>query len=133
MLKEAYRFDIFAPSSINYGLLLNYRKHWQPQSYQVGNLVSTIPLAPQETRRFTTKTVVKKTRNVKEIDDSVRSGKDESSNTSRVDSEIVERAKNQTNFQKNASGSFGNDNMYKVSAGLQQGQDQAIESAQTKR
>jgi len=133
MLQEQYRFDVFAPDSINYGLLLNYRQHWKPQSYQVGNLVSTIPLAPQETRRYTTKTVIKKTRNVKEIDDSVRSGKDESSDTWRVDSEIVQRAKNQTNFQKNASGSFGNDNLYKVSAGLQQGQDQAVESAQTKR
>ena len=133
MLKEPYRFDVFAPNSINYGLLLNYRQHWQPQSYQVGNLVSTIPLAPQETRRYTTKTVIKKTRNVKEIDDSLRSGKDESSDTWRVDSEIVDRAKNQTNFQKNASGSFGNDNLYKVSAGTQQAQDQAIESAQTKR
>ncbi len=133
MLKETYRFDVFAPDSINYGLLLNYRQHWQPQSYQVGNLISTIPLAPQETRRYTTKTVIKKTRNVKEIDDSVRSGKDESSNTWRVDSEIVDRAKNQTNFQKTASGSFGNDNLYKVSAGMQQGQDQAVESAQTKR
>jgi hypothetical protein len=133
MLKEPYSFDVFAPDSINYGLLLNYRQRWQPQSYQVGNLVSTIPLAPQETRRYTTKTVIKKTRNVKEIDDSVRSGKDESSDTWRVDSEIIDRAKNQTNFQKNASGSFGNDNLYKVSAGMQQGQDQAVESAQTKR
>ncbi|MGZ2744460.1 hypothetical protein [Burkholderia stagnalis] len=133
MLKEKYRFDVFAPDSINYGLLLNYRQHWQPQSYQVGNLVSTIPLAPQEIRRYTTKTVVRKTRNIKEIDESLRSGKDESSTTWRVDSEIVDRAKNQTNFQKNASGSFGNDNLYKVSAGMQQGQDQAVESAQTKR
>jgi hypothetical protein len=133
MLKETYRFDVFAPDSINYGLLLNYRQHWQPQSYQVGNLVSTIPLAPQETRKYTTKTVIKKTRNVKEIEDSLRSGKDESSATWRVDSEIVDRAKNQTNFQKNASGSYGNDNVYKVSAGMQQGQDQAVESAQTKR
>jgi len=133
MLKETYRFDVFAPASINYGLLLNYRQHWQPQSYQVGNLVSTIPLAPQETRRYTTKSVIKRTRNVKEIDDSVRSGKDESSTTWRVDAEIVDRAKNQTNFQKNVSGSYGNDNAYKISAGIQQGQDQGVESAQTKR
>ena len=133
MLKEKYIFDVFAPDSMNFGLLLNYRQHWQPQSYQVGNLVSTIPLAPQEVRRYTTKTVVKKTRNVKEIDDTLQDNKDESSNTSRVDSEIVNRAKNQTNFQKNASGSFGNDNLYKVSAGMQQTQDQAVESAQTKR
>ena len=133
MLTEAYRFDVFAPASINYGVLLNYRQHWKPQSYQVGNLVSTIPLAPQETRRYTTKTVVKKSRNVKEIDDSLRSGKDDSSNTWRIDAEIVDRAKNQTNFQKNVSGSYGNDSAYKVSAGMQQGKDQAVESAQTKR
>ena len=133
MLREPYRFDVFAPASINYGLLLNYRQHWRPQSYQVGNLVSTIPLAPQETRRYSTKTVVKRTRNVKEIDDSLRSGKDDSSSTWRVDAEIVDRAKNQTNFQKNASGSYGDDELYKVSAGMQQGQDQAVESAQTKR
>src|SRR6266480_5940484 len=132
-LKEKYRFDVFAPSSINYGLLLNYRQRWQPQAYQVGNLVSTIPLAPQETRRYTTKTVVKKTRNVKEIDDSLRNSKGESSDTWRLDAEIVDRAKNQTNFQKNVSGSYGNDNAFKVSAGLQAGEDQAIESAQTKR
>ncbi len=133
MLKEKYRFDIFAPASINYGLLLNYRQRWQPQSYQVGNLVSTIPLAPQEVRRYTTKTVIKKSRNVKEMNDSLRSGKDDSSETSRVDAEIVQRAKNQSNFQMNASGSYGNDELYKVSAGIQQGQDQAVESAQTKR
>jgi hypothetical protein len=133
MLKEKYQFDVFAPDSVNFGLLLNYRQRWQPQSYQVGNLVSTIPLAPQETRRYTTKTVVKKTRNVKEIDDSLRSGKDESSNTWRLDAEVVDRAKNQTNFQTNASGSYGKDGIYKVEAGMQAKNDQAIESAQTKR
>src|SRR5436190_1152118 len=133
MLKEAYQFDVFAPASINYGLLLNYRQHWKPQSYQVGNLVSTIPLAPQETRRYTTKSVVTRSRSTKEIEESLRSGKDESTNTWRIDKEIVDRAKNQTNFQTNASGSYGNDNAYKVSAGMQQGQDQAVESAQTKR
>ncbi len=133
MLKERYRFDVFAPASINYGLLLNYRQHWVPQSYQVGNLVTTIPLAPQETRRYTTKTVVKKTRNIKEIEDSLHSGKDESSNTWRVDAEIVDRAKNQTNFQTNAKGSYGNGEIYKVEGGMQVGKDQAVESAQTKR
>lgn len=133
MLSEKYRFDVFAPNSINYGLLLNYRQHWVPQSYQVGNLVSSIPLAPQEVRKYTTKNVVKRTRNVKEIDDALRSSKDEQSETSRMDSEIVQRAKHQSNFQMNASESFGNDNLYKVSAGQQTGQDQAVESAQTKR
>jgi hypothetical protein len=132
ILKEKYRFDVFSPASINFGLVLNYRQRWEPQSYQVGNLISSIPLAPQETRRYTTKTVVKRSRSAKEINDSLRSGKDDASTTSRTDAEIVDRAKNQTNFQTNASGSYGNDNLYKISAALQQNRDQAVESAQTK-
>jgi hypothetical protein len=131
MLKERYRFDVFAPASINYGLLINYRQHWRPQSYQVGNLVSTIPLAPQETRRYTTKSVVKRTRSTKELEDSLHTSKDESSNTSRVDAEVVNKAKNQTNFQTNAKGSYGNDALFKVEAGMQTQTDQAVESAQT--
>lgn len=133
LLKERYIFDVFAPNSINYGLLINYRQHWTPVSYQVGNLVSTIPLAPQEVRKYTTRTVVKKSRNVKEMEDSLRTERTESTDTTRVDNEIVSRAKNSSNFQQNASGSFGNDNLYKVSAGMQHGQDQSVESAQTRR
>jgi len=133
ILKEKYVFDVFAPNSVNYGLLINYRQHWTPISYQVGNLVSTIPLAPQEVRKYTTKIVIKKSRNVKEMEESLRSEKVELSDTTRIDNEIVSRAKNSSNFQQNASGSFGNDNLYKVSAGMQQGQDQSVESAQTKR
>jgi len=133
MLKERYRFDVFAPASINYGLLLNYRQHWVPQSYQVGDLVTTIPLAPQETRRYTTKSVVKKTRNLKEIEDFLHTGKHESANTWRVDAEIVDRAKSQTNFHANAKGSYGTGELYKIEGGMDSGNDQGMESAQTKR
>lgn len=132
MLKERYRFDIFAPASINYGLLLNYRQHWVPQSYQVGDLVSTIPLAPQETRRYTAKTVVKKSRSTKEIEDFLQSGKHESSDTWRIDAEIVEKAKSQTNFQANAKGS-GNIGVYKVEGEISASGDKGTDSAQTKR
>jgi hypothetical protein len=132
MLWERYRFDVFAPASINYGLLLNYRQHWVPQSYQVGNLVTTIPLAPQETRRYTTKTVAKKTRNIKEMEAGLRSRKDESSNTWRVDAEIVERAKEQTNFQTNAQGS-ADIGVYKVQGGMKMDRDHGVDSAETKR
>ena len=134
MLKEPYRFDVFAPGSINYGVLFNYRQRWEPKSYQVGNLVTTIPLAPQETRRYTTKTVVKKTRSVKEIEDSLRTGKGESSNTWREDREIVERARSNSNFQQNAQGSYGNDTgLFKISAAVERKEEQGLESAQTKR
>jgi hypothetical protein len=133
MLKERYRFDVFAPASINYGLLLNYRQHWKPQSYQVGNLVKTIPLAPQEARRYTTKTVIKKSRNVKEIEEALRNGKDELSDTSRVDAEIIDKTKNQTNFQTNAKGSYGVGDVFKVEGSAQFDKSQDVESAQTKR
>ena len=133
MLKEKYRFEVFAPNSVNFGLLLNYRQHWRPQSYQVGNLVSTIPLAPQEIRKYTTRTVVKKTRNVKEIDSATHTDKTEISQTARTDDEIVKKARNQSNFKLNAAESFGSDETYKVSAGQQMGQDQAVESSQAKR
>jgi hypothetical protein len=133
MLKERYRFDVFAPASINYGQLVQYRQKWTPQSYQVGNLVSTIPLAPQETRKYTTRVVNKKSRSAKEIENALRSGRNDSSDTSRVDAEIVDRAKNQTSFQTNAHGSYGNGELYKVEAGMQLHNDQAVESAQTKR
>jgi hypothetical protein len=133
MLREKYVFDIFAPNSINYGLLINYRQHWKPISYQVGNLVSTIPLAPQEVRKYTTKSIVKKTRNIKEMNDSLHATKSELGDTTRLDGEIVARARSNSNFQQNASGSFGNDGIYKVSAGIQGTNDQTVESTQTKR
>ena len=93
MLKEPYRFDVFAPGSINYGLLLNYRQHWQPQSYQVGNLVSTIPLAPQETRRYTTKSVVNKPATSRKLTIRCAAARMKSSDTWREDREVVERAR----------------------------------------
>jgi hypothetical protein len=132
MLKERYRFDVFAPASINYGLVLNYRQHWKPQSYQVGNLASTIPLAPQETRKYTTKTVVKKARNAKELDESLRSGKEDKTVTLRADAEIVDKATNKTNFTAGAKGSYGA-GVYNIEASAAFGKDNAADSAQTKR
>jgi hypothetical protein len=132
-LSGRYAFDIFVPDTINYGILVNYRQEWKPLNYQVGNLVSTIPLAPLEVRRYTTKTVAKKQRNVKEIDDALEVRRKESTDTSRVDAEIVQKALNKTNFQITASESFGSDQTYKINAGQSIDQNQAKESAATKK
>lgn len=132
MLKERYRFDIFAPGSINYGLLLNYRQQWKPQSYQVGSLVKTIPLAPRETQKYTTKTVVKKSRNAKELDESLRSKKEDKSATERVDAEIFADANDKTDFKANASGSFNVD-VYNINADTHLDKNQAAESRSTKK
>ncbi len=50
-----------------------------------------------------------------------------------MDAEIVQRAKDDTNFKYNASGSYGNEAAFKVQAGVEGGNDQAVESQQTKR
>lgn len=131
-LKERYRFDVFAPTSINYGLLLNYRQRWQPQSYQVGSLVKTLPLSPGQTLKYTTKTVVKKSRNAKELDESLRSRKEDSSRTQRSDAEIFANASQKTDFAANASGTF-KIGVYDVHADTHVGGDQSAESKNTKR
>jgi hypothetical protein len=132
MLKERYRFDVFAPASINYGLLLNYRQKWEPQSYQVGNLAATIPLAPGETRKYATKKVVKKSRNAKELNDSLYSNKVDQSQTQRDDAEIFNDANQRTDFSANASGSF-KIGVYDVHADTHLGANQGVASKNTKR
>src|SRR5215472_3928465 len=114
LISERYAFDVFKAGSINFGIMVTYRQTWEPQNYQVGDLVSTIPLAPKEVRRYTTKTVTKKTRAQKEIEDNLQTRKTESSNTARVDKEIVEKAQNSTDWNINAHESYGNDQGFKI-------------------
>ncbi len=108
-LKKSYSFVTFAANqrerSVNFGLLLTYRQRWEPVAYQVGELVKTIPLAPRESRKYSKKTVVKKKREVKEMENSLQILKTDSSQTSRAESEIVENATAKTGFQQNSQGS----------------------------
>lgn len=101
---EPYAFDVFAPNSVNFGLLTTYRQEWTPLNFQVGDLVSTVPLAPKETRRYTVKSVVKKSRNRKESENALRIRKQDSDQTRRDDAEIVARAVEKTNFKLAAEG-----------------------------
>jgi hypothetical protein len=103
-LSQKYKFDVFFPNSINYGTMITYRQEWKPISYQVGEMVSTIPLAPKEIRKFSTKKVTRKTRFKSEIEESQRIRKQEAANTSRIDAEIVRDAVNKTNFNHSAEG-----------------------------
>jgi hypothetical protein len=109
LMAEKYAFDVFAANSINFGILITYRQTWEPLNYQTGDLVKTIPLAPKEVRRYTTKTVVKKTRSQKELEDSVQNLKQEREDTTRADAEIVKKSQDKTNFQMNSEESFGGD------------------------
>ena len=132
-LVERYAFDVFAENSINFGIMVTYRQTWEPVQYQVGDLVSTIPLAPKEIRRYTTRAVTKKTRAVKEIEDSLQTRRSESSDTSRVEEEIVKKAQEKTHFNLEAEETFGKEGGFSVKATESGGGEASKESAQTKK
>jgi hypothetical protein len=131
-LSERYAFHVFAKDSINFGILVTYRQTWVPQNYQVGDLVSTIPLAPKEIRRYTTKKVTKKTRAVKELEDNLQTRKTESTDTGRAESEIVEKAQNKTNFNLTAKESLGGEG-FNIESTQSAGGEQATQSEQVKK
>lgn len=130
--ERRYAFDVFAKDSINFGIMVTYRQKWEPQQYQVGDLVSTIPLAPKEIRRYTTRSVTKKTRAVKELEDNLRTRKTESSDTTRADGEIVKKAQEKTNFNLSASETFGGDGM-SITATQSGGGESSKDSANIKK
>lgn len=130
--ERRYAFDVFKENSINFGIMVTYRQKWMPHQYQVGDLVKTIPLAPKEIRRYTTRAVTKKTRAVKELEDNLQNRKSETSDTSRVDEEIVQKAQEKTHFNLTANETFGGDG-FSVSAGQAGGGDASTESARVKK
>lgn len=105
-LTEPYSFQYFAPGSVNYGILLNYRQEWKPDTYQVGRLVSTIPLAPGEKRSFNVKETKKKSRVEKEIEKSLLERSSEGQTIGRAETEIMAKTATSTNFRMTAQGSF---------------------------
>jgi hypothetical protein len=133
MLRERYAFDVFAKNSINFGIMVTYRQKWVPETYQVGDLVSTIPLAPKEIRRYTTRKVTKKTRATKELEDQLQTRRTESSDTGRVEAEIVSKAQERTNFNVAAKESFGGEDAWQVESTQNFGGEQAKQSERAKR
>jgi hypothetical protein len=102
-LGETYAFKIFAAKpdqrSVNFGLLTTYRQKWQPLNYQAGELAATIPLAPKEVRRFTKRSVIKRSRAEKEIRNNLQSHREDSTENSRAEVEIINKANSKTAFQ----------------------------------
>ena len=133
LLSERYAFDVFAKDSINFGVMVTYRQKWVPETYQVGDLVSTIPLAPKEMRRYTTRKVTKKTRATKELEDQLTTRRTESSDTGRVESEIVAKAQERTNFNVAAKESFGGEDAWQVESTQTFGGEQSKQSERAKR
>jgi len=132
LLTERYKFDVFAENAINFGILVTYRQTWEPQQYQVGDLVKSIPMAPKEILRYTTRSVTKKTRSTKELEDNLNTRRSEASDTTRADGEIVNKALERTTFNLEAKETFGGDGL-SVSATESGGGEQRKESASTKK
>lgn len=105
-LCEKYTFDLFAPNSYNYGIMLTYRQKWEPLSYQAGNLISTIPLAPGETRKYSKKRVRKESRTEKSAQKDSFFRSDQASETDRAEVEIMRKATSTTNFKSTSKGTF---------------------------
>ncbi|MEM8829688.1 MAG: hypothetical protein AAGE96_10065 [Cyanobacteria bacterium P01_G01_bin.19] len=99
-LREPHSFRIFQKNTVNFGILTTYRQEWQPGNYQVGSLVSSLPLTPGETRKYTKRELLKKTRSEKENEKFASTVKDERNITSRATSDIFEKANVTNNFEQ---------------------------------
>lgn len=135
-LLEPYAFHVFAKDSVNYGIMTTYRQEWTPSNWQVGDLVSTMPLTPGEKRKFTKKLKVKKTRSQKEVESSLSRHTDEASYVTKAHSEIFKKVNTATNFNLTIEGNLA------FQAGVAQGgvktttgykNDQSTESSAKKK
>ncbi|MCP4421048.1 MAG: hypothetical protein GY805_30930 [Chloroflexi bacterium] len=131
-LSEPYRFDVFKPCTHNFGIITTYRQRWQPQAYQVGELVGTLPLAPGEKRTYTKKRVIKTSRAQKEVEKALSSRSGESTETTRAEAEILRKASYSTNFKMTAEGGFSV-GVVNANASSEYAANQALESSQKKR
>jgi len=130
--QEPYAFDVFAPNSYNFGLIITYRQIWQPGTYQAGDLVSTIPLAPGETRKYSSKRTVKESVSRRTAQRSNEARSQQSTEDSRAENDIMQRSSSATNFKIATSGSF-NIGIGSIDASSEFGGNTSSESTQSKK
>jgi hypothetical protein len=110
ILREPHAFTAFGADArskaINFGLVVGYRHIMTPVTYQVGDLVKTVTLGPNESREYSTRTTTTRKRAEKEVikHNSIR--RDELSETNRTESEIVRKALAKTNFSLTSDGTY---------------------------
>jgi hypothetical protein len=91
-INQPYQFDVFVPNSYNFGIVTTYRQEWTPQTYQVGDLSGTLPLAPGERREFSTVRKRSRKQNSSQSSSQLFGGTSEQKETSRVEADIFRRA-----------------------------------------
>jgi hypothetical protein len=136
MIEQAYPFTIYGAEagsrSVNFGIVTTYRQTWTPVTYQVGRLVSTLPLTPGESRRVSSKEVVRTKRAERSMNRWDSLVRDESTTTSRAESEIVAKAQAKTNFELTTDGTY-NLGVANGDSTTKLGRDAATDSSDTKR
>lgn len=102
VISADYPFTVFGADdsgrAINYGQIVKYRQRWQPKSYQAGELVKTLPLAPKQKISFSTKRTTKKTYSEKRAEASENTYNSSDSSTARDIGKIVNNAKLETAY-----------------------------------
>ena len=93
-----------ADRALNFGLLVTWRQRWDPVTYQTGDIVSTMTLAPAETRKIVTKSRHHRKRHTAEVEKGLRHRRTESADTIRAETEILRTAQATSNFDLSAEG-----------------------------
>jgi hypothetical protein len=97
-----YPFTVFGADdsgrAINYGQIVKYRQHWEPKSYQAGELVKTLPLAPQQKISFSSRRTIQRSYNEKRAEASENTYNSSDSATTRDVAKIVNNAKMETSY-----------------------------------
>ncbi len=100
VLPEKYPFDTFHYPSTNVGLRLVYRQEWKPLGSQPGEIVRTIPLGPGQKDRVTVK-IVRRQKRTSTLETQTESETTtESSDSAKDSSEIVNDAKDTSNWNE---------------------------------
>jgi hypothetical protein len=126
-------FTVFAPNTVNFGLLVTYQQRFEPLDYQVGRMVGTRTLAPKETYSFTTRQVLKKSFNRKQMESNQRMRREEAEDSSRDEAEVVRRSQSKTNFAMSTSGGYDLGPLGEGTVSTNLGTDSESSSQETKR
>lgn len=103
--RQEYPFDLYLPGTVNLGIRFLYRQEWQPLGHQAGEIVRTVPLAPTEVQRISTKVI--RRRKVSHSSENLTSAElsEESIDTTKDSSEVVREAATSNKWHAEASGS----------------------------
>ena len=104
LIDERYQFEVFAPGSTNFGLLVTYRQRWS-RSLPGGRARQDAHARAQGDAQGHEQRSIKRERSVKELGGELSANrKDETSDTMRDEAEIVRKAQNKTNVQHDREG-----------------------------